>query len=211
MTGNFNYMLSFCCPLFCSPRDCIRCQRRDLIFFELITTRAEITLLLRFKFEVVVQVASISAFFPFNFLQFNFNFASFSRRESRNTFDCTRRNKGKIENEGKRYPRSWQNEYYTGRYVRLPFSFRKSFLRIDRFNGRATVKPINLQIRCKMNYWSRFRSYAIKEIAVDAFHSQLVNSMCKLWLVEKLWETTIKVLTFHHVTSYNHYFKKNNY
>lgn len=26
-----------------------------------------------------------------------------------------------------------------------------------------------------MNYWSRFRSYAGKEIAVDAFRPQLVN------------------------------------
>lgn len=37
------------------------------------------------------------------------------------------------------------------------FSSRKSFHGIDRSNGHATAKPINLQIRCKMNYWSRFR------------------------------------------------------
>lgn len=65
-----------------------------------------------------------------------------------------------------------------GRYVRLPFSSRKLFLGIDRSNGHATLKPINLQIRCKMNYWSRFRSYAAKEIAVDAFRPQLVNLVC---------------------------------
>lgn len=35
---------------------------------------------------------------------------------------------------------------------RLPFSSRKSFLGVDRYNGHATVKPINLQIRCEMNY-----------------------------------------------------------
>lgn len=38
----------------------------------------------------------------------------------------------------------------------IRFSSRKSFHGIDRSNGHATAKPINLQIRCKMNYWSRF-------------------------------------------------------
>lgn len=63
-----------------------------------------------------------------------------------------------------------QNEYFTCRYVRLRFSSRKSFHGIDRSNGHATVKPINLQIRCKMNYWSR--SHVLKEITVDAFHAR---------------------------------------
>lgn len=86
-------------------------------------------------------------------------------RENREKF-----NEGRGWNKKGRRVFARQNEYFTGRYVRLRFSSRKSFHGIDRSNGHATVKPINLQIRCKMNYWSRF--LVLKEITVDAFHAR---------------------------------------
>lgn len=102
------------------------------------------------EFRAIVY-SNIFFYFLFFFINNHFIWFRFvSKEESREL------NEGRGWNKKGRRVFARQNEYFTGRYVRLRFSSRKSFHGIDRSNGHATVKPINLQIRCKMNYWSRF-------------------------------------------------------